>query len=119
MENNSKSPMDSKQQDNYANIAIIKANVIEPKKIQLHSGIEGFASPDVYGIYRNDGGEPLGVVGSRFEPANLHLFLDTIVSSVSDCGANLDLNTLTYNEYCGGSKVAFGLQWLEMLLNLN
>lgn len=98
------SPLDSKQQ---TNIDLIKANLIDPIKLQLHSGMDGFESPDAYGIYRRDGGAPLGVVGKQFEPCDLRLFLDTIVQSIQGCAENLDLSKLTYNEFKGGSKVVF------------
>lgn len=90
-------------------IANLKSKVLVPKKIQLHTGLEGFNAPPAYGIYRNTGGEALGVVGEVFEPTDLHLFLDAIHHSVLSSGVDVDLTKLTYNEYCGGSKVAFRL----------
>lgn len=87
----------------------LKTQVIKAKKIQLHCGIEGFESPDTYGIYRHNGGECLGVVGRVFEPTNLELFLDAIHLSVLNSNIDVDLNKLTYSEYCNGSKVVFRL----------
>jgi hypothetical protein len=88
-------------------IANLKDKVLVAKKIQLHSGIEGFASPNAFGIYKDTGGKPLGVVGDVFEPTDLKLFLDAIEHSVLESGVDVDLNQLTYNEY--GSKVVFRL----------
>jgi hypothetical protein len=85
--------------------------VLQAKKIQLHSGIDGFDSPEAFGIYKHTGGKPLGVVGSQFEPMNLQLFLDAIQHSVLNSGIDLDLTKLTYNEYYGGSKIAFRLPY--------
>lgn len=85
----------------------LKTQVLQAKKIQLHSGIEGFESPEAYGIYKHTGGKPLGVVGSTFEPMNLQLFLDCIQHSVLSSGIDLDLTKLTYNEYYNGSKISF------------
>jgi hypothetical protein len=91
----------------FKNIDAIRQRLIQPKKIQLHSGIDGFNSPDAYGIYRHTGGEALGVVGKQYEPADLDLFLTGIVESAIATG--LDLSKLTYNEYCGGSKIIFDI----------
>ena len=35
----------------------IREKMINPVKVQLHSGIEGFKSPNNYGVYRNTGGD--------------------------------------------------------------
>ena len=90
-------------------IETLKGQVLQAKKIQLHTGMEGFNSPEAYGVYKNTGGAPLGVVGSQFEPMNLQLFLDAIQHSVLNSGIDLDLTKLTYNEYYGGAKIAFRL----------
>lgn len=103
-------------ENQFSNIDEIKGQLIRPKKIQLHTGIEGFESPKTYGIYRHNGGKPLGVVGDQFEPANLELFLDTIVQSIVDCGSGLDLSKLNYAEYCGGSKVMFDLPIKDIIV---
>ena len=92
----------------FTNIESIRKRLIQAKKIQLHSGIDGFDSPETYGIYRHTGGKALGVVGKIFEPMNLDLFLTSIVESA--IAAGLDLSKLTYNEYCEGSKIVFDLQ---------
>lgn len=90
-------------------IANLKTQVLQAKKIKLHTGLSGFNSPDAYGIYKHTGGNALGVVGDIFEPMDLQLFLDAIEHSVLNSGLNLDLSKLTYNEYYNGSKVAFKL----------
>jgi len=90
-------------------IATLKSQVLQAKKIQLHSGIDGFVSPDAYGVYKHTGGKCLGVVGDVFEPTDLQLFLDAIENSVLASGVDIDLSKLTYNEYYNGSKVAFRL----------
>lgn len=87
----------------------LKTQVLQAKKIQLHTGLDGFNSPEAFGVYKHTGGKPLGVVGSQFEPMNLQLFLDAIEHSVLNSGIDLDLTKLTYNEYYGGSKIAFRL----------
>jgi len=94
-----------------AHIENLKTQVIKAKKIQLVCPLEGFESPDSFGIYRNTGGKALGVVGKVFEPTDLELFLDAIHHSVLNSGIDLDLTKLEYREYYGGSKVAFVLPY--------
>ena len=96
-------------ENEFTNVANIRKSMMVAKKVQLHSGIEGFNSPDAYAIYRNTGGNALGVVGGVFEPMNLNLFLDTIIKSVEESSVNIDLSKLTYNEYKEGAKVVFRL----------
>jgi hypothetical protein len=90
-------------------VADLKTKVLKAKKIRLHTGIEGFNSPEAYGIFKHSGGDALGVVGSQFEPMNLELFLDCIEQSVMSSALNLDLTKLTYHEYYQGSKIEFKL----------
>ena len=94
-----------------AHIESLKSKVIKAKKVQLHSGLEGFESPESFGVYRNSGGAPLGVVGSTFEPCDLILFLDAIQHSVLSSGIDCDLTKLQYTEYYGGAKVGFKLPY--------
>lgn len=101
----------SKIENAGSHIESLKTKVIKAKKIQLHSGIEGFESPDAYGIYRNTGGAALGVVGSQFMPCDLELFLDAIQHSVLNSGLDVDLTKLKYVEFLGGEKVSFRLPY--------
>lgn len=94
-----------------SHIETLKTKVIKAKKIQLVCPLEGFESPDSFGIYRNTGGKALGVVGKVFEPTDLELFLDAIHHSVLNSGIDLDLTKLEYREYYGGSKVSFVLPY--------
>lgn len=94
-----------------SHIENLKTQVIKAKKIQLHTGLEGFNSPESFGIYRNTGGDALGVVGSQFQPCDLELFLDAIQLSVLESGMDLDLTKLEYTEYCNGAKVGFKLPY--------
>jgi hypothetical protein len=94
-----------------SHIEALKSKVIKAKKIQLVCPLEGFESPDSFGIYRNTGGKPLGVVGKVFIPTDLELLLDAIQHSVLSSGIDLDITKLEYREYYGGSKVAFVLPY--------
>jgi hypothetical protein len=103
--------MTTTQIDNeFNNIAAIRSVMIDPVKLQLHSGVEGFDSPESFGIYRKTGGKPLGTVGRVYEPPNLNNFLDSIVKSVAECCSDqFDLSELKYTEYKEGAKVSFDL----------
>ena len=92
-----------------SHIEALKSKVFVAKKIQLHTGLEGFNSPEAFGVYKNTGGSALGVVGKVYEPTDLHLFLDAIHHSVLNSGIDLDITKLEYKEYYGGSKVSFVL----------
>ena len=87
----------------------IRAQFIQAKKIQLNSGMEGFDSPDAFGIYRHTGGKPLGVVGSVYEPPDLNILMDAIDQSVTDCGVGLDISKVEYSELKGGAKVRISI----------
>lgn len=93
----------------FDSITKVEDKIFTPKLIQLHPNIEGFVSPQTFGVYKNTGGLPLGVVGSTFKPMDLKVMLDSIVNSALECGKGIDLSTLDFNEYKGGSKVAFTL----------
>lgn len=91
----------------FNNINAIRNQLFVAKKVQLHPNIDGYDSPESYGVYRSNGGNALGVVGKQFEPMDLNLFLDAIVLSATEAG--LDLSGLTYKEHIGGSKVSFDI----------
>jgi Domain of unknown function (DUF932) len=90
-------------------IEAVRSNLIHAKKIQLHTGMEGFDSPESYGIYRNTGGAPLGVVGRVYEPPDLDLLLMAVEQSVEACGAGIDISGIEYAELKGGSKVRISI----------
>jgi hypothetical protein len=91
----------------FKNIDAIRERLFEPVKLGLNTGIDGFKRPKAYGIYRHTGGDALGVVGDTYQPASPKLFLTNVVESAISAG--LDLSKLTYNEYCGGSKISFDI----------
>jgi len=94
-----------------AHIANLKTQVLRAKKIQLHSGLEGFESPESFGVYKNTGGKALGVVGSTFEPCDLELFTESIYQSILKSGLDLDVSKIQYQEFFGGSKVSFDIPY--------
>lgn len=87
----------------FDNVEAIKEKLFEVKKIQLHTGLEGFESPYAYGTFKHTGGNALGIVGKDFEPTQPTFVFDNFVSALID--ANADLSTLSYNELKGGSRI--------------
>ena len=88
-----------------------KLPVIE--KIPLSAGLEGYNTSKVFGIYKKGGGNCLGVSKDSYKPADLSLFLDTIVNSIIESDLNLDVDKLEYKEYKGGKKVTFKIPLKE------
>lgn len=88
-------------------ISELKKTLIRPIKLQLHSGLAGYESPNSFGIYRGEGGSCLGVVGKNFHPMNLEMFLDSFIHSIYESNLGLDVNKITYDEYKEGKKIAF------------
>lgn len=93
----------------FKNIDKVREQIFTPQLIQLHPNLEGFNSPQSFAVYKNTGGDALGVVGSTYKPMDLNIMLDSIVQSAIECGGGVDLSTLAFNEFKGGSKVAFTL----------
>ena len=102
-------------ENQFSNLAEVKEQLFETTLLQLHSGIEGFESPNNFGIYKKTGGQPLGVVGKSFAPQNLELIFEALTASMID--ANLDLSTLRFNEYKGGQIVEFSANLADYTYN--
>lgn len=94
----------------FTNIENVREKIFTPQLVQLHPNIEGFNSPQSFAVYKNTGGNALGVVGNTYKPMDLNIMLDSIVTSALECANGIDLNTLDFKEYKGGSKVAFTLE---------
>lgn len=87
----------------------IEARFFEVVKVQLHPNIEGFKSPDNYGIYKSTGGDALSVMGKDFVPMQQREFMDSIIHTVFECGADLDLETLEFKQFKGGRQIEFSI----------
>ena len=92
------------------NVELVQSKLFQVQKVQLHPNISGFESPLSYGVYKTTGGRPLGVMGQQFEPMQPQDFLDSIIHTVHECGANLDLNTLEFKEFNGGESIEFSVK---------
>lgn len=85
----------------------VRSQLFEVKKLQLHTGLEGFNSPESYATYKSTGGNALGTVGRVFEPIDLSVLFDSLTSSLTECGNSIDASTLKFTEYKEGARVQF------------
>lgn len=85
----------------------IKSQLVERELIQLTPNLEGYEVPQNFGVYKQGGGNILGVVGKDYQPMNLNRFYDVIEQSIIECSTELNLSKLEYKEYFGGKKIAF------------
>jgi hypothetical protein len=94
-------------------LAKVEASLFEVKKFPLAPlDMPSFfkAPKEIYGIYKSNGGDCLGVMGSQFEPMQPKEFFDNILSTVHEFGADLDLETLKFREWANGSKIEFSIK---------
>lgn len=77
--------------------------MFEVKKIQLHSGIEGFESPNAYGIYKSTGGNALGVVGKDYTPTQPQFLFDNFQACL--VSKEIDDSKMQFREIKGGRSI--------------
>ncbi len=95
-------------EDQMNNLEEVRSQLFEVKKLQLHSGLDGFNSPDAYATYKSTGGDPLGVVGRVYEPADLHMLFDSFTNSIDGCLNNT--GKVSFDELRGGARVHLTVQ---------
>lgn len=101
------------------NLEAIENKLYNVVKVPLFTNIPDFKAPEnTFGIYKGSGGSPLSVMGKDFTPMQPKEFLDSIVKTVYECDANLDLSTLEFREFKGGRQIEFSIK-LEPLAFIN
>lgn len=83
----------------------IVSNIFDVQKVQLISSINGYETPESFGVYNALNKKCLGVVGSQYTPTQPAELLSNFIECLDDNGVNTD--ELTYKELKGGSKVLF------------
>jgi hypothetical protein len=94
-------------------LATIEAKLFEVVKLPLAPiGMPSFfkAPKDAFGHYKSNGGECIGKVGKDSTAMQPKEFYDNILTTVHEFGADLDLNTLKFREWCGSSKIEFSIK---------
>ena len=85
----------------------IEEKLFDTKLVRLHPNIEGFDSPESYGLYKTDGGSALGVVGRTFSPINSKRLLESLVSGLIE--NEIPLDKLKHATMKGDSKLLFSV----------
>lgn len=87
------------------NLEAIATQIFDVKKVQLHSNVPGYDTPESYGVYNTTNGRCLGVVGNQYTPTQP----SELMSNFIDClgSNNVNFEGLKYNELKGGAKVLF------------
>ena len=68
-----------------------------------------FENPTVRGLYKSTGGQPLGVLGKNFNLIQPQTLFDNLIKCVGEI-KNLNVDSLSYRELKGGSKIQFRVQ---------
>ena len=74
--------------------------LFEVTKLQLHTGLEGFDSPEAYGVFKTTGGPALGVVGKDFTPTQPQFINEAFNKCLE--GKGIDIDGLKFRELKGG-----------------
>jgi len=74
--------------------------MFQVKKIQLHTGIEGFESPNSFGIYKTTGGNALGIVGKDYTPTQPAFLYDNFQACL--VAREIDDSKMKFREIKGG-----------------
>lgn len=90
-----------------ANLEKVEASLFDVVKLQLHPNIDGFNSPDAYGVYKGTGGDALGKAGKVFDPMQPKELLANIIHTSQLNNVDLDMEKLTFKEFNGGKNVEF------------
>lgn len=88
-------------------IESIQEKLFDVKLLQLHPNVEGFNSPDNFGVYKTTGGESLGVVGNTYKPVNAKQVFASLTESLID--NNIGLSELKYETMKDDRKIRFSV----------
>ncbi len=86
------------------NIQEQREKLFEVKKLQLHTGLEGFDAEQAYATFKSTGGASLGIVGKDFTPTQPNFLFDSFTDCLKDIPqANLD--TLSVSNLKDGKRL--------------
>lgn len=91
-----------------ANIEKIEAQLFNVVKVPLVSNLVGFENPTAFGIYKENGGQPLGVVGNDYSPQQLKNLFPLFIDGMRE-NQDFDGSKLTFHEMKDGKKVRFSV----------
>ncbi len=93
--------------------------ILKLKKAEENKDIFFLPPVGKFGIYKTTGGSCLGSMGNDFNPMQPIEFFESIVSQVQEYGADLDLKTLKFKQFCGGSKIEFSIKMYPLSFKNN
>lgn len=99
----------------------VEKKFFEVIKLPMSVNREGFKDIESYLPYKSTGGNALSdkARGKDFVPMQPNEFYQNILATVHEYGAELDLSTLEFNEYCGGSKIEFKIKMFPLSFKNN
>lgn len=92
----------------FDNLNKIESQLVNVVAVPLTTPLEGFEQPNAFGVYRETGGAPFGVLGKDFAPQQPK----QLFSSFVDClirNTESDLSKVRYHEMKGGAKIRFSV----------
>jgi hypothetical protein len=105
-------------QSGQANVESIKAKfynvVLEPARVSNPM----FEQPkETYFVYNERSGKQIAKksVGKDFTPMQQNEFLENILATIQEFGADLDLDSLTFRSYSSDSKIEFSIKTMHPL----
>lgn len=101
-----------------AHLEKVESSLFVVEKLQLQPALAGYDAPEAFGIYKGTGGKALGVMGKQFDPMQPKEFMDNIIHTSHTNGVDLNLGSLKFSEYQGGSKIEFSVS-LEPISFMN
>lgn len=96
-----------------AHLESVKAKFFEVVKVPLKPKSTKFeATENVFGVYKSTGGQPISKksMGKDFMPMQPNEFFENILQTANECNGEMNLDTLKFNEYSGGSKIEFSVE---------
>lgn len=87
---------------------VVKVPLTTPKMIDLDGMLQptNFNTPtDIFGVYKENGGDCLGIVGKDYNPVQPIAFFDVFVNSILE--ANLDISKLELKQGKNDKKMRF------------
>jgi hypothetical protein len=85
------------------NLNKIVTSLFDVQKVQLVSSVEGYDTPESFGIYNTTNKRCLGVVGSQYTPTQPAELMGNFI----ECLPVESLEKMKYSELKGGSKILF------------
>jgi hypothetical protein len=98
---------------NMNNFETLLESCFDVQKIQLTTDYSDFNNPNAYGIYKKDGGNCLGVVGSNFTPVQPKIIANSLLD------LDVDFSSIKFETMKNESKFRFDIPLKENISFVN